>query len=148
MIRKMSVDDLTRVIEIENESFTSVYKKEQYEYELEDNPCAHLFVIEKEDTIVGFIDFWITFESCQLTKIAIASAYRGLGYACELMEFMFAFAEEQDCEAVILEVRESNLIAQSLYESYDFIEINRRERYYTDNNETAIVMGKPLKGVK
>lgn len=144
----MSVDDLERVIEIENESFTSTYNKEQYEYELNDNICAHLFVLEKDDEIVGFIDFWITFESCQLTKIAIASAYRSLGYACELMEFMFTFAENENCEAVLLEVRESNLIAQSLYASYDFIEINRRERYYSDNNETAIVMGKPLKGVK
>lgn len=144
----MSVDDLERVIEIENESFTSTYNKEQYEYELNDNICAHLFVLEKDNEIVGFIDFWITFESCQLTKIAIASAHRGFGYACELMEFMFTFAENEDCEAVLLEVRESNLIAQSLYASYDFIEINRRERYYSDNNETAIVMGKPLKGVK
>ena len=144
----MNVDDLERVIEIENESFTSVYNKEQYAYELEDNPCAHLYVIEQEDKIVGYIDFWITFESCQLTKIAVAPKHRGLGYACELLEFMFQFAQNESCEAVILEVRESNLIAQSLYESYDFIEINRRERYYSDNNETAIVMGKPLEGVQ
>lgn len=147
MIREMKIEDLERVIEIEEESFSSVYKKEQYEYELEDNPCAHLFVLEEKGIIIGFIDFWITFDSCQLTKIAIAKAFRGLSYACELMEYMFSFAEKENCEAVLLEVRESNIIAQKLYASYDFIEINRRNGYYSDNNETAIVMGKPLKGV-
>lgn len=147
MIRKMSIEDLDRIDEIEKESFSSVYKKEQYEYELEDNPCAKLFVLEDENEIVGFIDYWITFDSCQLTKLAIANEYRGKGYAHELMEFMIEDAIKENCEAILLEVRESNVVAQNLYKAYDFLEINVRKGYYTDNKENAIVMGKAIGGL-
>lgn len=147
MIRKMTIDDLDRIDEIEKESFSSIYKKEQYAYELEDNPCAKLFVLEKGKEIVGFIDYWITFDSCQLTKFAIAKAYRGNGYAHELMQYMIEDAINEKCEAILLEVRESNTIAQNLYKSYDFLVINRRKGYYTDNKETAIVMGKAIGGL-
>lgn len=147
MIRRMCIEDLERIDEIEKESFTSVYKKEQYEYELEDNPCAKLFVLEVEDKIVGFVDYWITFDSCQLTKLAIAKEYRGKGYAHELMEFMIEDAIKENCEAILLEVRESNKVAQNLYKAYDFLEINVRKGYYTDNKENAIVMGKAIGGL-
>lgn len=147
MIRKMCIADLNRIDEIEKESFSSVYKKEQYEYELEDNLCAKLFVLEDENEIIGFIDYWITFDSCQLTKLAIAKKYRGKGYAHELMEFMIDDAIKENCEAILLEVRESNTIAQNLYKAYDFLEINVRKGYYTDNKENAIVMGKAIGGL-
>ena len=148
MIRKMQLSDLDAIDQIEKESFRSRYKKEQYEYELQDNPCAYLYVLEVENEIVGFIDYWITFDSCQLTKLAIAKAHRGKGYSLELMDHMIEEAIDLDCEAILLEVRESNQIAQNLYASYDFIEINRRKGYYTDNKETAIVMGKAIGGLK
>ena len=53
-------------------------------------------------------------------------------------------AKEALCERISLEVRESNQIARHLYEKYDFIEISRRPRYYTNPLEDAIVM---MKGI-
>ncbi|NBK97009.1 MAG: ribosomal-protein-alanine N-acetyltransferase [Erysipelotrichia bacterium] len=147
MIRKMTIEDLDRIDEIEQESFSSVYKIEQYAYEIEDNPCAKLFVLMVEEKIVGFIDYWITFDSCQLTKLAIAKEERGKGYAHTLMQFMIEDAINENCEAILLEVRESNTIAKTLYEAYDFLEINRRKGYYSDNHETAIVTGKAIGGL-
>lgn len=147
MIRKMCMEDLDRIDEIEKECFTSVYKKEQYEYELEDNPCAKLFVLIDDNEIIGFIDYWITFDSCQLTKLAIAKKYQGNGYAYELMDHMIKDAINEKCEAILLEVRESNQIAQNLYKTYGFLEINIRKGYYTDNKENAIVMGKAIGGL-
>ena len=39
-----------------------------------------------------------------------------------------------------LEVRKSNLIAQNLYKKYKFVEFGLRPRYYSDNNEDALIM--------
>ncbi len=147
MIRRMEISDLDRIVEIEKECFTSLYKKEQYEYELEDNPCAKLFVYVEDDIIVGFIDYWITFESCQLTKLAVASAYRKQGYASALMEYMIEDAIKEKCEAILLEVRKSNQAAIALYDSYEFLEIGERKGYYSDNHEDALVMGKVIGGL-
>lgn len=147
MIRVMTLEDLDRIVEIEKQCFTSLYKKEQYAYELEDNPCAKLFVLEKDGNIVAFIDYWITFESCQLTKLAVAEKYRHQGCASALMEYMIEDAINEKCEAILLEVRKSNQVAISLYEAYEFIKIGERKGYYSDNHEDALVMGKVIGGL-
>lgn len=146
MIRKMCMEDLVVVDKIEKESFSDPYRMDQYEYELNDSPVSCLYVYEKDGEIVGFIDFWITFEACQLTKLAVAKKARKQGIASEMIDFMVEEAEEQGCEAIFLEVRKSNLAAQKLYEKHDFLEINIRKEYYPDNYEDAIVMGKVIGG--
>lgn len=148
MIREMKESDFSHVEKIENECFVDPYKMEQYLYELHDNPVAKLFVLEIENEIVGFIDYWVTFDACQLTKLAIAKKHRQKGYGSTLIDYMVNNAIEEDCEAIFLEVRESNISAQNLYEKHDFMEMNIRKNYYSDNHENARVMGKVIGGLK
>lgn len=148
MIRKMTVEDLPVIEKIEQACFNDPYRMDQYEYEINDNPVASLYVYEKEGQIVGFIDFWITFEACQLCKLAVSESERGQGIASEMIDYMVDYAIEQDCEAIFLEVRKSNEIAQNLYEKHDFLVMNVRKEYYPDNYEDAIVMGKVIGGLK
>ncbi|SVD33227.1 uncharacterized protein METZ01_LOCUS386081, partial [marine metagenome] len=44
------------------------------------------------------------------------------------------------CKSVFLEVRRSNLIAQSIYSKFSFVKIGVRNKYYTDNFEDALTM--------
>jgi ribosomal-protein-alanine N-acetyltransferase len=37
-------------------------------------------------------------------------------------------------------VRAGNEAAKQLYREYGFVEVNRRVRYYADNNEDALIM--------
>jgi ribosomal-protein-alanine N-acetyltransferase len=39
-----------------------------------------------------------------------------------------------------LEVRESNTIAQQLYRKYGFTTVTMRTGYYSDDNESALIM--------
>ena len=48
-----------------------------------------------------------------------------------------------DQEVATLEVRASNDDAQALYEKYGFARVGLRKRYYTDNNEDAVIMTTP-----
>ena len=41
---------------------------------------------------------------------------------------------------ITLEVRESNDVAQRLYRKYGFTVVSTRRGYYSDNNESALVM--------
>jgi ribosomal protein S18 acetylase RimI-like enzyme len=47
---------------------------------------------------------------------------------------------EQGARSSFLEVRESNLVAQELYRKFGYEETGRRQRYYKDNDEDAILM--------
>jgi ribosomal-protein-alanine N-acetyltransferase len=47
---------------------------------------------------------------------------------------------EREAAWMTLEVRESNIAAQRLYNKYGFAAISKRPNYYNDNHETALVM--------
>jgi ribosomal-protein-alanine N-acetyltransferase len=48
-------------------------------------------------------------------------------------------ARERGADTVFLEVRESNLAARRLYEKATFVEKGRRQLYYQEPEEDAIV---------
>ncbi|MGX8833455.1 ribosomal protein S18-alanine N-acetyltransferase [Amedibacillus sp. YH-ame6] len=146
MIRKMTIEDIRAVMDIEEVCFTSRWNEEMFLYEIEENEFGSFFVCEDEGTIVGFIDFWVTFETCQLANLAVHPTYQKKGYAKEMMEQMITLASKAGCETIMLEVRVSNQKARYLYESFDFFEMNIRKGYYSDNGEDAIVMCKALGG--
>jgi ribosomal-protein-alanine N-acetyltransferase len=52
----------------------------------------------------------------------------------------FTLAQESGLPSIALEVRASNHRAIGLYESFGFHQVGRRTRYYTNNNEDAIIM--------
>ena len=135
MIRRAADRDLEHIMQIEEICFSSRWTKEMFLYELEEN-----------QKIAGFIDFWITFECCQLANIAVHPSFQRRGYSRRLMDFMIVSAEQEQCETIMLEVRPSNEAARCLYDSYKFMKVNIRKGYYNDNGEDAIVMCKALGG--
>ena len=146
MIRLMREEDLADVIKLEQDSFTSCWNEEAFRYELHENPFSHAFVAEKDGKIIGYIVYWITFETAQLCKIAVSLSQRRMGVAASLMKLMMDDAEKQQCEFVTLEVRVSNAAAISLYESFGFIQAGIRKAYYQDNGEDAYIYACSLGG--
>jgi ribosomal-protein-alanine N-acetyltransferase len=49
-------------------------------------------------------------------------------------------ARDRNAREATLEVRLSNLAARRLYEKYGFRPVGLRPRYYSDNNEDALIM--------
>lgn len=146
MLRKMLEKDLDAVLQIEEKVFHGRWNRNHFLYEINENEFAYLYVLEKNDQIVGYFDLWITFETAQVATIAIAPDMQRKGYGTYLMEEMVKMADRELCETMMLEVRVSNSKAIALYEKNGFIQMNIRKGYYNDNNEDAIVMVKALGG--
>ena len=146
MIRPMGDHDMDQVLAIENQSFTSHWTRQQMHYELHENSFALIYVYEENDEILGYIDFWITFDTCQLASIAVRNDVRRKGIAKQLMDYMIDEAEKKYCGVISLEVRVSNESAKQLYRAYEFVEASIRKNYYSDNHEDAILMVKGLGG--
>ena len=141
-IRKMDKDDLEAVYEIEQECFLDPYKLSDLEYELNENPINEILVATKDNKVVGFIDYMITFNSSTITQVAVTSFYRRKGIARQLLKAMVdSFPKDIDdmVETITLEVRESNEAAIKLYESFGFDKVTVKKNYYKDN-ENAIYM--------
>ena len=71
----------------------------------------------------------------EILNIAVAPRFRRRGVADLLLSSELA----SGC-SYFLEVRESNVAAQTLYRKFGFKEVGRRKKYYANPPETAIVM--------
>ncbi len=90
--------------------------------------------------IAGFAGFWIMADEAHITNIAVRELYRRQGIGELLLISIIDLATELNAYIFTLEVRASNIAAQSLYQKYGFTQVGLRHGYYTDNKEAAVIM--------
>ncbi len=90
--------------------------------------------------IVGFSGIWMLTDEAHITNIAVRREYRGRGLGEYLLLATIDLAQELNASFLTLEVRASNIVAQSLYNKYGFMQMGIRRGYYLDNHEDAIIM--------
>lgn len=90
--------------------------------------------------IVGYGGIWLTVEEAHVTTIASAPEVRGRGVGELVLNGLIDLGLELGVRIMSLEVRMSNTVAQNLYLKYGFEARGVRRRYYTDNNEDALIM--------
>jgi ribosomal-protein-alanine N-acetyltransferase len=144
-IRSMKAKDLEAVHAIDKLSFSLPWPKSSYRYELEKNPASRLWVAEMEHDqghhqVVGMIVIWRLVDEVHIATIAVEQAYRRQGIAYRLVFHALRNCVDEGYTFATLEVRESNLPAQALYHRFGFDVVGRRQGYYKDNNEDALLM--------
>jgi ribosomal-protein-alanine N-acetyltransferase len=90
--------------------------------------------------IVGFAGLWMMADEAHLTNIAVRRSHRQRGIGEFLLISMIDLALELNAHILTLEVRASNISAQSLYYKYGLNVVNVRQGYYTNDKESALVM--------
>lgn len=148
MIRKMCEEDLTQIMALENDLFSSPWPKKEYLYEMHENPFSNLYVLEEDGEIIGYYDYWVLYDQAQIATIGVKKNKQRLGYAQKMMDEITSACAKKGCETLSLEVRVSNTPAISFYEKNGFITVNVRKNYYEDNHEDAYLMVKALEGVE
>lgn len=100
---------------------------------------VHL-VVEEDHQVIGHGGILVVDGEAHITTIAIDPVHQRRGLGDLLMERLFVEAEANDCHAMTLEVRASNAPAIALYEKHGMVSSGLRPRYYSDNDEDAIIM--------
>ncbi len=95
---------------------------------------------ERARRVVGYAGLWLMVDEAHVTSIAVSPGYRGLGVGELLFLALMDLSREIGAQYMTLEVRVSNSLAQNLYRKYGFKETGVRRRYYSDNNEDALIM--------
>jgi len=168
----MTATDIAQIMDIERESFPTMWPQTAYRRELE-NKVARYYVIaeapedepparepqqpgiirairrivgagdESNERVLGFIGLWLLAGDAHVVTLAVRESSRRQGMGERLLIAALDTAIEYDQEVLTLEVRRSNDPAQRLYEKYGLNRIGLRKRYYTDNNEDAVIMTSP-----
>lgn len=91
-------------------------------------------------TLAGYAGLWLMVDEAHVTTIAVRPEYRGRGLGELLLVALSEIAMDINARWLTLEVRVSNEVAQSLYRKYSFKPAGVRQRYYSDNQEDALIM--------
>lgn len=137
----LSKNDIDGVLNVNNISFSNAWSKDSIISEF-NNPLAKYIVAKDldKDMIVGFVGIWIIQGEGDITNIAVHPNYRKLGIAKKLLSFLLALCDNLSCTIIHLEVRKSNISAQSLYKQFLFVEDGFRPNYYTNPKDDAVLM--------
>lgn len=142
-ILKVSHSDLDKILEIENESFIKPFKKENFLYELNENPFSRFYKLVTDNEIIGYLLLYVTFDSSSIVQIAIKKDKRNQGFAGFLLQNVEKLLIKEEVSFITLEVRVSNIPARKLYKKLGYEEINIKKGYYEDG-EDAIYMVKGI----
>ena len=91
-------------------------------------------------SIIGFAGLWLMVDEAHITTIAMHPNFRRLGLGEYMLASLIDIAYSINAKWVTLEVRVTNYTAQNLYRKYGFSEAGVRHRYYSDNQEDALIM--------
>ena len=141
----MKPEDVSRVVEIDRLSFSLPWSERSYRYDLQSNPAARLWVADcihddGANLVIGMIAVWLIIDEVHIGTIAVHPDYRRLGIGKRLLETAMQNLVIEGAESFTLEVRRSNIAAQTLYLQMGFREVGVRKRYYQDNGEDALLM--------
>ncbi|GEN84634.1 putative ribosomal-protein-alanine acetyltransferase [Sporosarcina luteola] len=138
--RKMTMDDIPAVVEIEQEAFATPWTHEVFEHEMTGNDYAHYVVAVMDDEVIGHCGMWVVLDECHITNVAVRKFMRGHGIGEALMRKAIELCKANDVRLMTLEVRVTNYTAQNLYRKLGFQDGGIRKNYYTDDHEDALVM--------
>ncbi|MBN1562321.1 MAG: ribosomal protein S18-alanine N-acetyltransferase [Anaerolineae bacterium] len=163
ILRKMQLTDVPQVVSIDRESFTMPWSTRTYNFEISQSDTSHMVVLEATHLtpitqngwrsllyrlfapntppiIVGYGGCWLIAGEAHISTIATHPDFRGRGLGELLLAGMLQRSINLGGEYSVLEVRESNVTAQKLYEKYGYHVVGRRRGYYRDDNEDALLM--------
>jgi len=107
--------------------------------------APNTYAAVNSDSVEGLLGFAIVqqiVDEVTLLDICLLPSQQGKGYGKLLLNAVMASAKASGAVVLMLEVRESNLAARTLYQKAGFIESGRRKGYYLieGGKEDAILM--------
>ncbi len=138
-VRRLSLSDLADLVRIERGSFgPEAYSVTTFlAHVLRDR--KGIFVAQDDDgRVVGYVLVrlglrWLGVRRGGITSIAVGPSYRRRGFGRALMAAALDHLKENGVDEADLEVNVSNRAAQSLYQSFRFVQSRILPEYYGPN---------------
>jgi len=135
----MQQKDLDDIMEIEASSFTDAWTKAGFEESL-NQPYAKMYTARMADTVVGYCCMYHFFDEGEIINVAIHPNWRQRGLGSRMLKHLIEEGMQMGVKRFVLDVRESNVSAQKLYESAGFKKIVLQKRFYDTPVEDGWLM--------
>lgn len=136
---KLKPEYLDSLTELEKICFSVPWSRNLFKNDIS-NKTAYYVLAVLNDKVIGYCGLYKVLDEADITNIAVHPEFRKQGLAERMLENIIKHCELNKISKITLEVRKSNINAIKLYEKNAFKVVGERKNYYSDNNETAILM--------
>ena len=143
LISKMQDEDIDEALLAEQSHNIHILSTNILKEDIKNKNYYYLVAKNNQKKIVGYIGISYVLDEADIISIVVHKDYTKNGIATLLLQEIFKFAKDNNIQKLMLEVRNSNIPAQKLYEKHGFKQITIRKNYY-DNSEDALIYEKEL----
>jgi [ribosomal protein S18]-alanine N-acetyltransferase len=144
VLRPATAEDLDAVVMIERVSFSDPPWSRRSFASLIGDPRVRFSVAclpgGGAPAVVGYVVIWLVADEAELANLAVAPDRRRRGIGQYLLDAAMAEAVAGGATSLYLEVRESNVAARALYGGRGFVAVGRRQSYYRNPAEDALLL--------
>ena len=98
-----------------------------------------------EKKIIGIYVVQTIIDEAQINYFSIKQKFRRKGYGSQLMNYLIIECEKLNLKKLLLEVSETNSIAEIFYCRFNFSSVGRRKNYYKDGTDAILKEKKFIK---
>lgn len=141
MIEIINEQDFERLFEIEQKAHLVPWSKGTL-LNNQGEKYLNLKLVE-HNQVVAFAISQIVLDEATLFNIAVDPAFQHQGFGKRLLSELILQLQQKGVATLWLEVRESNIAAQTLYNTLGFNEVTIRKNYYPTSEggkENAVIM--------
>ena len=143
IISNMNENHVRQIAELERLCFHDPWSENSIASELGNRLSVWLVALD-EDKVVGYVGSQTVIDETDMMNIAVHPDYRNRGVATELIMELTQQLKKRGSRGLMLEVRESNSAAISLYKKHGFVQVGCRRNYYRNPRENALILRKEL----
>ena len=134
------------VSQIDQRCFSDAWEQKTFEelFLYETNHYIVAVSEKSDEKVCGFAGISVSIDTADVMNIAVLPEYRRGGTGRSLLRKLEEIAKRGGCIQVMLEVREGNIPARSLYEAEGYEVISIRKNYYSRPVEHGLIMRKNI----
>ena len=139
IVRRAELSDISAVAALERAEFPDG---------ADEGMLAHLWktdggvilAAEEGNDLLGYVWARFVLDEGDIGNVAVAPDSRRRGIGAALLKALFAESERRGAVVLRLEVRESNAPAIALYTGAGFAPVGKRNNFYSNPTENAVLM--------
>ena len=137
-IRNAIIDDADEIFNIEKKIFKDHWSLKSIKSEFNNSKYSKISVLEIERKIIGYIFQRIIDNQKHIINVAIDIPFQHKGYGRFLLKNILK--DDSDDTNVFLEVKEANFPAIKLYNDLGFVEVHKKDNYYSDGSSAIFML--------
>ena len=135
-IKQINEKDIDLCYELDSNTI-ALWSKKQWVKEIKKDGIK-VFGLLLADSVVGICVMHLVLDEAQINYFVVNQKFRKKGFGSYLMSYLINYCKKLNINRLILEVSQTNAIAEKFYTSFDFSTVGVRRNYYRDGSDALL----------